>query len=75
MLKQQEREISYLPNIQTPAGLGLVENVEGHVGSFLTGKTGSIPQQKSKIRQNMNIAGGARRLTQKRRQRRTRKQA
>ena len=72
MLKQQEREISYLPNIQTPAGLGLVENVEGHVGSFLTGKTGSIPQQKSKIRQNMkNIAGGARRRTQRRTQWRT----
>jgi hypothetical protein len=59
-LEQQQKEISYLPEIQTKKGVGLVENVEGHIGSFLTGEKGTIKQQANVIRKKKNMNGGAR---------------
>jgi hypothetical protein len=57
-LEQQQKEISYLPEIQTKKGVGLVENVEGHIGSFLTGEKGTIKQQANLIRKKKIMNGG-----------------
>ena len=57
------QEVNYLPEIRTKKRkLGLVENVEGHIGTFITGKKGTIKQQKQKIGNNLaKLLGGTRR--------------
>lgn len=55
-------------------GLGLPPNVEGHIGSFLSGKKGSAASQTNKLRQNLGESlaprpGGGGKRTRRRRRR------
>ena len=53
-------------------GLALPENVESHIGSFLSGKTGSTKAQTNKLRQNLGESlaprAGGKRTRRRRRQ-------
>jgi hypothetical protein len=61
------RNLSYVPKISLSSPVPLVEDVEGHIGSFMTGEKGSVQQQTNKIRKKMkNLNGG--RSTRRRRQ-------
>jgi hypothetical protein len=58
-------EVAMLPGMGTKKNdLVLVENVESVIGSFLTGKKGSVEQQKQNLKKE--FSGGATRRTQSR---------
>lgn len=53
-LARRMQELSYVNEIKTKNGkVGLVENVEGRIGEYLTGVEGSMKQQANKLRKKM----------------------
>ena len=56
---KQVRNLSHLPKISLSSPVPLVEDVEAHIGSFITGEKGSVQQQTNKIRKKIkNLNGG-----------------
>jgi poly-D-alanine transfer protein DltD len=63
------RNLSYVPKISLSSPVPLVEDVEGHIGSFMTGEKGSVQQQTNKIRKKIkNLNGGRATRRQRKRQ-------
>jgi Leucine-rich repeat (LRR) protein len=65
--KRHETNLTTLTKTTQTVGLPFPEDVEAHIGSFLTGETGTIKQQKIKLKEKLSRIPGAPGASRKRR--------